>query len=292
MKKIKVLLSVLFVAGMFAVFAGCDHGNVNNHPEDVPQNLNPNDDPQTDPSSNPSSDPSTDPMTGYQYVGKKKPSEKKVVGDIVYFDGSATNIFSKDSHTGRNCVLESDFYAATTGSAQGHAVAYIFYAGEDGALGIGLEPERTEWTSIQTKASQYHTKYYRTDDVVRRMFTPEALKSGRKVPSKADLEKMLEDIDAILDNLDLSELDATDDIGTSDILALQNFIEDEDNKEIEEYEREVEADESLYSEKIDYDAIATDRKESSNNVGRDVVEYKDDMSKSTSAVVNKMAKVD
>lgn len=201
MKKIKVLLSVLFVAGMFAVFAGCDHGNVNNHPEDVPQNLNPNDDPQTDPSSNPSSDPSTDPMTGYQYVGKKKPSEKKAVGDIVYFDGSATNVFSKDPYTGRNRVLESDFYAATTGSAQGHAVAYIFYAGEDGALGIGLEPERTEWTSIQTKASQYHTKYYKTDDVVRRMFTPDALKSGWRVPSKADLEKMLEDIDLTADVL-------------------------------------------------------------------------------------------
>ena len=199
MKKIKVLVSVLFVSGMLAVFAGCDHGNVNNHPEDVPQNLNPNDDPQTDPSSNPSSDPSKDPMTGYQYAGKKKPSEKKAVGDIVYNDGSATNILSKDPHIGEDRILDTDYKAATTGDAEGKAVAYIFYADANVALGIGLVPERTVWDGIEARAAQYQSKYYNSSDFIQSKIVPASLQSGWKVPTEADLNKMLENIQCIAD---------------------------------------------------------------------------------------------
>ncbi|MBQ2573224.1 MAG: PD40 domain-containing protein, partial [Bacteroidales bacterium] len=104
--------------------------------------------------------------------------------------------------------------------------------------------------------------------------------------------KMLEDIEDILANLDLSELDETEDIGANDILALQNFISDEDNKEIAEYEKEVENDESLYSEKIDYEAIAANSSSALTDIVNEVSEYKDDMSKSTSAVVGMIVQSD
>ncbi|MBO7651474.1 MAG: PD40 domain-containing protein, partial [Bacteroidales bacterium] len=104
--------------------------------------------------------------------------------------------------------------------------------------------------------------------------------------------RMLEDIEDILANLDLSELDETEDIGANDILALQNFISDEDNKEIAEYEKEVENDESLYSEKIDYEAIAANNSSALTDIVNEVAEYKGDMSKSTSAVVGMIVQSD
>ena len=104
--------------------------------------------------------------------------------------------------------------------------------------------------------------------------------------------RMLEDIEDIIANLDLSELDETEDIGTNDILALQNFISDEDNKEIAEYEKEVENDESLYSEKIDYEAIAANNSSALTDIVNEVAEYKGDMSKSTSAVVGMIVQSD
>lgn len=197
MKKIKVLLSVLLAFGVLSVFSACGDGHegeIPPMPTDYPSQ------PVDNPQGGGDEQGSTDPMTGYKYVGKKKPSEKKVAGDIVYYDGSATNILVDDGITVniREYMLEE----ATTGDAEGHAVALIIYSDDTSALGVALGPQRTTWYNITNEMSEnYPSEYYSTSDVVSSRVVPDALKSGWRLPTKADLEKAITNIEWLVDTL-------------------------------------------------------------------------------------------
>lgn len=197
MKKIKFLLCVLLALGVLSVFSACGDGHegeIPPMPTDYPSQ------PVDNPQGGGDEQGSTDPMTGYTYVGKKKPSEKKVAGDIVYYDGSATNILVDNGITVsiREYLLEE----ATSGDAEGHEVALIIYSDDTSALGVALEPQRTTWYNITNEMSEnYPSKYYSTSDFVSSRFVPDALKSGWRLPTKADLEKAITNIDWLVDTL-------------------------------------------------------------------------------------------
>ncbi|MBO7134837.1 MAG: PD40 domain-containing protein, partial [Bacteroidales bacterium] len=120
----------------------------------------------------------------------------------------------------------------------------------------------------------------------------EAKRLNTMIARATESIKMLESIDNILENLDLSELDDTDDVDVNDILSLKNFVSEEDHKVNDEYEKMVEEDESMYSEKIDYDSIVANKHDDSGVSKKEVAVYKDYMSASTSNVVEKLAKRD
>ncbi len=210
MKKIKLMLSALLVMVVLFGFSACGDGqheipspspDVPNYPSEEPDTPNhPSEEPDTP--NHPSddletpSDPSQDPMTGYEYVGKKKPTEKKVVGDIVYYDGSATNILSN------GIVSVATLHEATTGYAEGHEVALIVYSDENTSLGMALKPLRISWNNITNEmAENYPENYYDPNNFLACMVVPESLQSGWRFPTKDDLNKALENVVHLADTI-------------------------------------------------------------------------------------------